>query len=447
MSERTKNVMNIVRPTAEVVAAGVAAGIFGVAGITLRNHRELTHRSIKLHPWLQKVFDFEQRTIGIDGPIPWADTHRTHHHDSDLTRKTFLDIYRGVMAMEEGAFDGVGIVVPNTIRGLDPAVEEFTLAEVMQIGKEADEYIRKRLGNRFNEPTYSAERLKELFSGKPAYFYPKPHKRGKPYTQDEIERILLTDPHGPPLVGPRENGIEEVNGVKTVALENINMYSQSADLLRANPWLISEDLRPADGDLGKARWYHKTAGFAIPAALMFVRNGEYNPRGLGKAIIQGAAINAIRVGMEIFGGNVTNSLGHAGAGMLTERKLVEAIRNGTLKIEVNDDGSFTTNADGAGLFGKFIKYATLDEVSGQKNHHDAPWDPAYTKESGWRGFVEAPWGKTIGYLAKAKWFPLIEEGEGFGVPNNERPDMPSTALALIQQIRAAQKAGRRKLRA
>lgn len=440
MAERSKFPLKKMQPVAEVVAAGVAAGMIGVAGITLREHRELTHRNIKLHPGLQSFFDWGQRTTGIDGPIPWAATHQTHHHWSDLTGKPFLDIYRAVIAMEDGSFDGAGITVPNIIRGLDPAVEAFTLAEVMQIGKLTEQYVKKRLGNAYREPVHSADRLRELFSGKPAYWYPEPHKRGEKYTQDEIERILTTDPHSPPLVGPPRE-----NGVQGVAVENINMYSQSADLFRTHPELIPDDLRPEDLFLGKAKLHDKLAGFLVPAALMFAVKKDYTPKGALKALASGLAIDGIAIFMKVFGGNVTNSLGHAGEGMLTERKLIEAIQNGTFKIEVNDDGSFTTNAEGAGLFGRFIKYATLDEVSGQKNHHDAPWDPAYTRESGWKGFVEAPWGKTIGYLARARWFPLIEEGEGFGVPNYERPDMPHPALAMIQEIRAAQKAGTREL--
>jgi hypothetical protein len=232
MSEKAK-LWKTVQPYAKEVGKvglmGIAAGMVGVANITWREHRELTHRNIKLHLWLQRFADFGQRTTGIDGPIPWASTHQTHHHWTDITGKTYLDIYRGVMAMEDGSFDGTGITVPNTIRGLDPFVEEFTLAEVMQIGKLTDEYVRKRLGDSFQEPTISAERLRELFSGQPAYYYPEPHKRGVPYTQDEKERILTTDPHAPALVGPPRK-----NGVRGVAVENISMYSQSADLFRTH---------------------------------------------------------------------------------------------------------------------------------------------------------------------------------------------------------------------
>lgn len=59
--------------------------IFGSIGINLGYHRLLTHRSLEVPKWLEKVFVL-CGVCSLEGsPVTWVATHRAHHQKSDDT--------------------------------------------------------------------------------------------------------------------------------------------------------------------------------------------------------------------------------------------------------------------------------------------------------------------------------------------------------------------------
>ncbi len=54
-----------------VLSFGGMEGLHGVAGITLRHHRELTHQSVELSGLMQRWIDLEQRSLGVGSITQW----------------------------------------------------------------------------------------------------------------------------------------------------------------------------------------------------------------------------------------------------------------------------------------------------------------------------------------------------------------------------------------
>jgi stearoyl-CoA desaturase (delta-9 desaturase) len=52
-------------------------------GISITYHRSLTHRAVKLHPYLEKLGCLVASLAGTGSPIMWVLTHRMHHRHSD----------------------------------------------------------------------------------------------------------------------------------------------------------------------------------------------------------------------------------------------------------------------------------------------------------------------------------------------------------------------------
>lgn len=422
----------LVRSSAKVAATGVAAGLVGVAGITIRHHRELTHKSLELSERLQKAIDLEQRSLGVKEAGPWASVHEIHHAMRDATLFPFYRIYH---AIEEAKTRGIPI--PDSFLHLDPGVDQFDRKTVETIGRMADTLVKDRLKHLYKPPAFTedAEILKTLNPTEAQYHYPKRVRKNSAgeYTADELARLLLTDPHSPPLMRGE-------NGVQSVAKSNISLYQVPADAFRFIPSIKPEHLqRPEDFQVKNegADWKTRRAvigGFAIPIAAMYAINRDYTWKGFGKAILEGAAINGIRIGTEVVGGNVTNSAGHMGDPVQTE--IAQAFLNRTYKIKLKSDGTYSTNTVGKGLMGKLASWATLDEVGGQEVHHEKPWKIAYTDAEGRQAVIEAPWGSLLEYLAKNDSIADIKRGEGFG--GKERPDVVHPAVKLIEDKRAEQ---------
>src|SRR5882724_259994 len=133
------------------IAGAVGAGA-GVAGITWRSHRELTHRSIELSPLLQKLADLEQRSLGISEPTLWAAVHRIHHQMTDASLFPFYKINH---AIQEATMRG--IPVPETFEHLDPYVTSFTRQQVEAIGSHGDAVVRERLGDTYEKPIFGSD--------------------------------------------------------------------------------------------------------------------------------------------------------------------------------------------------------------------------------------------------------------------------------------------------
>jgi hypothetical protein len=432
MSERNKYIKEYGQLATEVGVAGLALGLLGVSFITGWHHRRYTHESIDLHPALSAVGEFEQITLGVD-PVIWASVHTTHHAIPDASLKGFHDFYLGAQWIEENAEKVPGVMIPETIPNLDPFAPEIKYQDAMKIGGMAVDYMKQRVGEKFKPPeTYTAEELSAILNPpKPTYFYPAKKHKG-PFNYDEMADRLLRDPHSPVLVAP-----PETNGVQGVAKHNVDLYSTTADLFRAHPDLIPTHLQRPDGSIKRGNKWHVAAGFAIPAAAVLLRRGKYGPQDFAIAALSGAAINGIRTGFEVMGGNITNSLGHAGT--LTQKEMLRAISEGVYKPKLNPDGTVTTNTEDAGFVGRLVSKLTLDEVGGQQVHHANPEKIAYTYKEGLDAWIEAPWGKLLEAAAHSKYFPLIKPGRGFGLkPGERRPDMPLPAMELLHKIRVEQ---------
>ncbi len=432
MTERNiKTAFKALRPIIETGVAGVAAGLFGGASVTLRSHRELTHRSIVLHPILQRAFDFEQRTVTIDTRL-WAGVHRIHHHMPDVALAPFSRIANAVKWIDSHPDEVKGVKVPETYPHLDPFVDKFTLAQVVEIGDLATEFFKRRLGKLY-KPTesYRAEELTALLNPEqPTYWYPHRSHKGA-YTQEEMEDILGGDPHSP-LRFP------DLNGIRTELLHIPKVNEGAASLLRAHPELLSEDLQREDGQYKHYGKLDMAVGFGIASAAVLIARGKYTPKDFLIAAIQGSAINSIKIGLQLIGGNTVNAFGHAGS--ITGREMIEVVKGKEYnKIQVNRDGTVSTDAVKAGLIGRFLGAYTFDEVGGQKEHHDDPSKIAYTSEAGSKAVQEAPWGSFISFLAESKWVPFINPGSGFNLKEGERrPDEADPILDIIHRIRAEQ---------
>lgn len=425
---------HVLRTAAKLGAVGFGAALVGDTGITLRDHRELTHRSVELHPWLQRFYDWEQRTITVGEPTVWASVHRIHHQMPDGTLAPFYHITRAMNWMRDNPQLAEGVTIPDSFVHLDPFVDSFSRDDVTEIGNQAVDFMRERMGDEYEEPTgYTKEELHALFNPtKPRYFYERDPQREGDYTQDEIAAILLGDPHSPVRIPPPEE-----NGVQGVLKTNVTLYSHDADLFRARPDLKPKDLQNEDGSNRKASRLDIAAGVLIPGVAVLLKRGKYKPKDFAKAALAGVAIDAVRITSEVVGGNITNSLGHSGT--LTQKEMFKAIQNGKYKPVPNEDGTVSTNTENAGIMGRALSKFTLDEVGGQEVHHTNPEKIAYTHKTGWGAWVEAPWGSLVSVLANSEWFPLINPGPGFDLKEGEtRPDMPHPAFELIHRRRVEQ---------
>lgn len=418
----------------KVAIVGGAEGISGVAGITIRHHRELTHKSLELTSFLQKYIDMEQRSLGVAEPYTWASVHRIHHAVEDAA---LYPHYRLHHAMQEA--ERRGLHVPEMYKNLDPFVKEFDRATVAKIGAAADAMMQERLadprlGNKqYKKPTFEGvsndDLLRILNPDEPQYTYPDYVKKTRPeeYTQDDIARILLTDPHSPALMS-----------VQGIAINGVNLYQAAANMFRAIPLLKPEDLRQPDDELTSEKRKRKTrkaivGGFAVNIGAQFVANHDFTGRGVARAVFEGTAVNGIRGAVEILGGNITNSAGHMGDPVQTE--LVQAFLNRKYIIKLKPDGTISTNTVGKGIAGRLASWATLDEVGGQEFHHAFPGAIKYTSKEGVDAWVEAPWGSLLEMLAKDERVKFIKEGKGF---DGSREDVVTEAVQWVQQERAKQ---------
>lgn len=434
-SSEKYNAGKILQTTAKIGAVGLAAGLLGGAGVTLRDHRQLTHRSVELSKGLSWVIDAEHADHGVWDSTVWASVHRTHHYFPDATIFPFYKIWRAIDWVEKNPEKAKDVRIPDSFKNLDPFVERFSLDDVRKIGRQATEVVRNRLGEAYEEPKgYSALELDTILNpAAPQYYYSGEKKpKGEAYTQDDIAKVLLGDPHSPVRIPPPEE-----NGVRGVAVRNVGLYSKHAKLYSDRPGLKPEDLRHKDGKNKDPRPLAILGGILVPAVAVLLKRGKFAPKDFAKAGGVGASIWATKVGFEIVGGNITNSYGHAG--ILTDSKVAEAFGRSKYQPSLNSDGSLTTDTNHSGVLGTILSRMTLDEVGGQKEHHDDPGKIAYTSKSGRDAFKEAPFGFMVSKLAESRWFPFIKPGKGFDLKEGEtRPDVLHPAMEIIHKRRVEQ---------
>lgn len=419
-------------------AAGLVAGVLGVMGITIEPHRNLTHKSLKPHEWIRKAIRFEQKTLGVKDLTVWAAAHRGHHRWTDFRAKRFIHAFRAVewMKKEEAAGRKVNIEIPTHFRHFDPRVPEFPAERAIRIGELAELDAASRMGDAFERPTtYTPEQLKKMLYPEEEDYYPD-YQKDDPdnNTSDRIMDHLTSDPHSP-LYEPGSNG------VRGTFKNNFRRYQARADFFRMRPEfkdpdLITENdrLPPEERKVEKS-WPYVVAGFALPAAGVLFARGKYKPEDFATAAIGGAIANGARAGLEIFGGNTTNALGHSGDAVDLVRKLFKK----EYLIPINPDGTLATDTTLAGIIGKIISLLTLDEVGRQWDHHKRPGDPVYSAAQGAKRWMEATWGSTLEAAAKSP-LPLFELGEGFDLEEGERrPDDPHEAMDLVMLTRREQR--------
>lgn len=435
------SVIERIRPVAKNAALMTGAGFLlalpGFTGVTILHHRKRTHRSIEVDPEYEAYIDHEMR---VYSPIPelWSDVHRNHHRYADVSLAPFMRIARAIDWIEANPEKAQGVTIRETYPNLDPKVKSFSRADVSIIGHSAEEDLQKRAGDLCKPPSsYTKDELRKLLNPtRPMYFYSK-HQKNTEYTQEEIEDRLLRDPHSPFLVPDR-------NGVRAVLLRNAFLYSDLSRVFREIPELRSKDLQKGQGlDHKMIRIQGFVDGTLQAADLVYKYRDKHGPEDEAKALAAGLAINLIKLGFHIAGGNITNSYGHAGE--TTPTSIINATLDEEYELVTNKDGTGSTDSVNGGVLGNLLSGFTFDEVGGQKVHHDRPDKIAYTLKTGIKGFIAAWWGTTLDALAQNPDFPYLSPGKGFpGVKHEDRPDMPSRGVRLIQQ-RAAEQVARLKV--
>lgn len=424
----------ILRSAVKITAAGLALGVPGVAGVTALHHRALTHGSLEINPFLEAAINAEMKLYSPE-PRIWAAVHRVHHSVPDAALDPFLDIAQVIKWKQANPDKAQEVTIPDSFPYLDPFVDAFSLSDVVEIGYHAENIMRDRLGGSYEPPSsYTKEELQAILNPtEPMYFYRRGPKHVGDYTQREIAECLLGDPHSPVRIPPPEQ-----NGVRGVLEYNVQLYSRVSHLFRDRPDLMPKDLQNIDGSISRNRSFEDVArGVMLPAVLTLIAKGKYKPEDFAKAAFTGGAIYAIKLGLHIFGGNITNSLGHAG--VMTSERFINAIFGKEYKPVLNPDGTVSTDSVNSGVLGRLISIFTGDEVGGQKEHHLGPGKIAYTSQEGIRAWMEAPWGRFLSFLARSRYFPLINEGPGFDLKEGEiRPDEPNPGVLIIHRNRVRQ---------
>ena len=393
-------------------------------------HRELTHGSIALPGWLQKVIRLEQNTYGLDANN-WAAAHRIHHEIPDASLAPHFRIARAIHWMGDNSTLKAGVTIPETFPHLDPYVPEFERADVLTIGDMAIKMMKKRMKGQYQEAkSYTHQELEEiLYPKKPQYFYPK--EMSRPYSQDDIADLLLSDPHSPALVGSPEG-----NGVRFILKSTTGMYEHLTHLFADHPEFMPDDLQHPDGKAKKYGWQDFAVGFAVPSLAFLFGEGAYTPKGVLGAALKGSAVNGTRLLALYFGGKVVNALGHAG---LEGAQVMKILNSEEYKPKLNPDGTITTGTAIHSLVGRIATVLTFDEVGGQGAHHADGSRIAYTDKAGIQRWIDAPFGSFIDVLARSKYFPLIQVGDNFNLePEQKRPDQAHEAVVIIQKLRAEQ---------
>jgi len=432
----------VVPPITKTVVKGAPLVIYLATAVTsLLNHRQKSHGSIELHPAVEKVFTMEQYSMGID-PNIWATVHGPEHHRfSDATLYPFYKVARAVHWLEQSKDSEVAskVAIPETFPHQDPYVEKFTLEDEMRIGDHAIGVVKDKLGEDYREPSeYSIEELNAiLHPTEPQYYYEPYDKKKREYSQEDIARILLTDPHSPSLQPLGKGTGRSRNNMVVQGIKNeLKDYKRASNLFKAKPHLKPENLQREGEEPNESYGREMIAGFVVAALGTLLIRNKYKKEDAFIAAAVGSALNGIRMGTAVVGGMVINVLGHASS--LDKETLVESIKNNNYRIKPRQDGSVATNTANAGAIGKGINVVLLDEGE-QAVHHQFPQNIAYTRRKGLSAFIDAPFGSAISFLANSKFFPLIKPGKGVPLDKDgRRTDMKHGAVEIIELAREVQ---------
>ena len=415
----------LLRGVAGIGVAGVVGAALDIAALTAMLHRKDAHHSLEMGAFLEKGIEAQLFVYTGGDRTIWPSIHRIHHLMSDSTLFPEYEIAPAIIFAE--ANPQMGVASPEYFYGLDRAAR-LSKEDVLEIGQYAREIVKERMGSSYQEPSeYTKEQLQDLLDpNKLRYPYPPFSKHEGAYTQSQIARYLLTDPHSPALFAPGTNGVREV------LKKNHLMYMEYAGFFRDRPDLKPKDLQNNDPfrQAGKADIARGMAVMAAP----FLIGSKLKPEDFAKAAVSGAASYGVRMFLEVLGGNAVNSLGHAG--VLTPERVRQAIFDNEFELIPNSDGTYSTTLVDAGLIGQVLGKGTLDEATQQGVHHEHPEQILYSKKKGAGAVKEALWGSVLYYAANNDRIPFINRGKGFKLKMGEdRPDMANRGVQRIQRLR------------
>jgi hypothetical protein len=429
-----EQIPELAQTAAKIVAAGGLLAIPGVAGVTAYHHRELTHRSIKLHPWLKGLINWEMRTYAPIDKL-WAAVHRGHHSKPDVDLKGFLDTTRLLDWLGQNPDRVGGRRIPEEYKYLDRYIKEVPKNDVLNLGYQAEDMMIDLLGDEYKRPdNYTDEEIDNFLDPKSYRVYKPRRDKKAPYTQDEIETGYLRDPHSPSLDEESVHGILKWNPVR---------YSALSRLYRSRPDLLPDDLKidkVINHKLIRYRGFVESSALIAAGVfgLSLLSGHEYNPQMVVDALAAGTAINTVKLIVHIAGGSFTNAWGHAGE--INPIRFFRATVDKNYRIIPNpEEGTVSTNGDTGGLLAEGLGKITFDEANRQKDHHFLPWLIEYTTHKGLRAWRDAPWGMFLKTMAESRFVPFIQPGEGFDLKEGEiRPDMPGPAVQYIHELRKKQ---------
>jgi fatty-acid desaturase len=82
-------------PSLGVLAGAVLLAILGGLGTTVCYHRTLAHRTVRLHPYLERWLIFWAMFNGSGAPLSWVAYHRHHHSRADTAEDISSPRYGG----------------------------------------------------------------------------------------------------------------------------------------------------------------------------------------------------------------------------------------------------------------------------------------------------------------------------------------------------------------
>ena len=82
-------------PGWRVLLGAIGLAWIGGIGTTVAYHRAITHRALKLNPWVRSVLIFFAVANGSGNPLTWAAAHRLHHAKADTPDDISSPIWGG----------------------------------------------------------------------------------------------------------------------------------------------------------------------------------------------------------------------------------------------------------------------------------------------------------------------------------------------------------------
>ena len=398
-----------------------AAAFASLSRTAIEDHRLWTHRSIAFeNDNLEKAY----RVAGshLTDTKRWAAVHRIHHSTPDANLVPFVELADYIDWRNDPTIDHeTQPEIPGVVHGMDPVLKKLEVETAYEIGSIARELVVGKYQPLANYTLRAAGLL--LYDTKPRYFYEDAqemkHDRENPVTFDPEKpptlhqiRFLLRDPHSPAL---------HRRGIPGILRSNVPNYGYVEHNFE-DPSFRPEDLQPDEIDTwtrenrGKLR-YAYVGGMVLTSIVL---GRSLSREKLARQAFLGAAASGLAVVGLIAGGNITNSFGHAGD---IRRLTIKEFFNGV--VHPYPDGTYTNDDDSLGP-------ATLDEVGGQRVHHDHPELIPYSLDTGIRKIKKAPFGSLLEFMANRNI--ILKTGDNFA--GQQRPDLPSEAVLRLQEERA-----------